>query len=225
MDGNEEGDGWGDIDPGDSVWEQEAASLSMFEPPPFTAGFCDIWEFRVGLGRRFSALAREQGGGGEGQGIRGQRGKRWGELCDIPVVTAWGGACAPWLPEGSQLLFGPSRRPRPQGRGHRGAHVWRSSTALGAAWLTCLAACGGSAQGGAAPRMLQPAKPAGADCSPKNALAVNAKGLPMHTSLTRPVHPPVAPVVGRSHNRQLFHHLNPHPPVVEQSHNRRRNTI
>ena len=61
--------------------------------------------------------------------------------------------------------------------------------------------------------------------SPKNALAVNAKGLPMHTSLTRPVHPPVAPVVGRSHNRQLFHHLNPHPPVVEQSHNRRRNTI
>ena len=34
MDGNEEGDGWGDIDPGDTVWEQEAASLSMFEPPP-----------------------------------------------------------------------------------------------------------------------------------------------------------------------------------------------
>ena len=33
MDGNEEGDGWGDIDPGDSVWEQEAANLSMFEPP------------------------------------------------------------------------------------------------------------------------------------------------------------------------------------------------
>ena len=114
MDGNEEGDGWGDIDPGDSVWEQEAASLSMFEPPPFTAGFCDIWEFRVGLGRRFSALAREQGGGGEGQGIRGQRGKRWGELCDTPVVTAWGGAFAPWLPEGPQLLFGPSRRARRQ---------------------------------------------------------------------------------------------------------------
>ena len=63
------------------------------------------------------------------------------------------------------------------------------------------------------------------DRSPKNALAVNAEGLPMHTSLTRPVHPPVVPVVGRSHNRQLFHHLNPHPPVVEQSHNRRRNTI
>ena len=73
--------------------------------------------------------------------------------------------------------------------------------------------------------MLQPAKPAGADCSPKNALAVNAEGLPMHTSLTRPVHPPVAPVVGRSHNRQLFHHLLEDPPVVEQSHNRRRNTI
>ena len=90
---------------------------------------------------------------------------------------------------------------------------------------TCLAACGGSAHGGAAPRMLQPAKPAGADCSPKNALAVNAKGLPMHTSLTRPVHPPVAPVVGRRHNRQLFHHLSGDPPVVEQSHNRRRNTI
>ena len=104
MDGNEEGDGWGDIDPGDFVWEQEAASLSMFEPPPFTPGFCDIWEFRVGLGRRFSALAREQGGGGEGQGIRGQRGKRWGELCDTPVVTAWGGACAPWLPDGCDCL-------------------------------------------------------------------------------------------------------------------------
>ena len=73
--------------------------------------------------------------------------------------------------------------------------------------------------------MLQPAKPAGADCSPKNALAVNAEGLPMHTSLTRPVHPPVAPVVGRRHNRHLFHHLLEDPPVVEQSHNRRRNTI
>ena len=34
MDGNEEGDGWGDVDLGDSVWEKEAASLSMFEPPP-----------------------------------------------------------------------------------------------------------------------------------------------------------------------------------------------
>ena len=63
------------------------------------------------------------------------------------------------------------------------------------------------------------------DRSPKNALAVNAKGLPMHTSLTRPVHPPVAPVVGRRHNRHLFHHLLEDPPVVEQSHNRRRNTI
>ena len=63
------------------------------------------------------------------------------------------------------------------------------------------------------------------DRSPKNALAVNAEGLPMHTSLTRPVHPPVAPVVGRRHNRQLFHHLSGDPPVVEQSHNRRRNTI
>ena len=73
--------------------------------------------------------------------------------------------------------------------------------------------------------MLQPAKPAGADCSPKNALAVHAEGLPMHTSLTRPVHPPVAPVVGRRHNRHLFHHLLGDPPVVEQSHNRRRNTI
>ena len=59
------------------------------------------------------------------------------------------------------------------------------------------------------------------DPSPKNALAVNAKGLPMHTSLTRPVHPPVAPVVGRSHNRRLFHHLNPHPPVVALLNNRR----
>ena len=47
----------------------------------------------------------------------------------------------------------------------------------------------------------------------------------MHTSLTRPVHPPVAPVVGRRHNRHLFHHLLEDPPVVEQSHNRRRNTI
>ena len=73
--------------------------------------------------------------------------------------------------------------------------------------------------------MLQPAKPAGADCSPKNALAVNAEELPEHTSLTRPVHPPVAPVVGRRHNRHLFHHLLEDPPVVEQSHNRRRNTI
>ena len=63
------------------------------------------------------------------------------------------------------------------------------------------------------------------DRSPKNALTVNAEGLPMHTSLTRPVHPPVAPVVGRRHNRQLFHHLSGDPPVVEQSHNRRRNTI
>ena len=34
MDGNEESDDWGDIDPGDFVWEQEAASLSMFEPAP-----------------------------------------------------------------------------------------------------------------------------------------------------------------------------------------------
>ena len=41
------------------------------------------------------------------------------------------------------------------------------------------------------------------DRSPKNALAVNAEGLPMHTSLTRPVHPPVAPVVGRRHNRRM----------------------
>ena len=63
------------------------------------------------------------------------------------------------------------------------------------------------------------------DRSPNNALTVNAEGLPMHTSLTRPVHPPVAPVVGRSHNRQLFHHLSGDPPVVEQSHNQRRNTI
>ena len=34
MEGNEEGDDWGDMDPGDSVWEQEAANLNMFEPPP-----------------------------------------------------------------------------------------------------------------------------------------------------------------------------------------------
>ena len=63
------------------------------------------------------------------------------------------------------------------------------------------------------------------DRSPKNALIVNAEGLPMHTSLTRPVHPPVAPVVGRRHNRQLFHHRSGDPPVVEQSRNRRRNTM
>ena len=63
------------------------------------------------------------------------------------------------------------------------------------------------------------------DRSPNNALTANAEGLPMHTSLTRPVHPPVAPVVGRRHTRHLFHHLLEDPPVVEQSHNRRRNTI
>ena len=63
------------------------------------------------------------------------------------------------------------------------------------------------------------------DRSPDNALTVIAEGLPMHTSLTRPVHPPVAPVVGRNHSRHLFHHLLEDPPVVEQSHNRRRNTI
>ena len=34
MDGNEEGDDLDDIGVGDSVWEQEAASLSMFEPRP-----------------------------------------------------------------------------------------------------------------------------------------------------------------------------------------------
>ena len=54
------------------------------------------------------------------------------------------------------------------------------------------------------------------DRSPKNALTVTAEGLPMHTSLTRPVHPPVAPVVGRRHNRHLFNHLLEDPPVVDQ---------
>ena len=75
MDGNEEGDSWGDIDPGDFVWEQEAASLSMFEPPPFTADFCDIWENK---NASRGVVDEEEEVGGTGELMSGDGARLWG---------------------------------------------------------------------------------------------------------------------------------------------------
>ena len=69
------------------------------------------------------------------------------------------------------------------------------------------------------------AKRVGVSTGGNNALTANAEGLPMHTSLTRPVDPPVVPVVGRSHNQRPNHHLFHGPAVVDQNHSRRRTTI
>ena len=54
MEGNEEGDDWGDMDPGDSVWEQEATIQSMGPPSsqqaPATSGSSG-WGLAAGFQR------------------------------------------------------------------------------------------------------------------------------------------------------------------------------
>ena len=63
MHGNEEGDGWGDIDPGDTVWEQEAASLSMFEPPPSQQASATSGSSGWGLAADFQRWQENKGEG------------------------------------------------------------------------------------------------------------------------------------------------------------------